>query len=185
MGNVLFTAMLHLALRRAIRHTGGMLHLMKLAVGIRDIAHLRKVQEGRLAADGRLRHLTRSFPRRAAEIIDGGSKYRVIAGAMVVRQRIPGIVETASYDDGSACAAIHLDPDLVLVAGRPVRAFQGWRYLAAEAAPPDIVAGEAVGAPRRRCAGRCRSLVRFNDSACANSGGRSYIYQSNIKLCSP
>ncbi len=137
-------AMPHLAPRRAIRHTGGMLHLMKLAVGIRDIAHLRKVQEGRLAADGRLRHLTRSFPRRAAEIIDGGSMYWVIAGAMVVRQRIPGI-ETASYDDGSACAAIHLDPDLVLVAGRPVRAFQGWRYLAAEAAPPDIVAGEAVG----------------------------------------
>ena len=121
-----------------------MLHMMKLAVGIRDIAHLRELQAGRLAADGGLRHLTRSFPRRAAEIIDGGSMYWVIAGAMVVRQRIPGI-EAASYDDGSACAAIHLDPDLVPVAGRPVRPFQGWRYLAAEAAPPDIAAGEAVG----------------------------------------
>jgi hypothetical protein len=121
-----------------------MLHMMKLAVGIRDIAQLRALQESRLAAEGGLRHLTRSFPRRAADIIDGGSMYWVIAGAMVVRQRIPDIAE-ARYGDGSACAAIHLDPDLVAVAGRPTRPFQGWRYLAAEAAPPDIAAGATVG----------------------------------------
>jgi hypothetical protein len=121
-----------------------MLHMMKLAVGIRDVAHLREVQANRLAREGRLRHLTRSFPRRAAEIADGGSMYWVIAGAMVVRQRISDIV-AARYEDGSACAAIHLDPDLVAVAGRPTRPFQGWRYLAADAAPPDIVAPSAVG----------------------------------------
>ncbi len=114
--------------------------MMKLAVGIRDIAHLREVQAGRLAANGTLRHLTRSFPRRAADILDGGSMYWVIAGAMVVRQRIPDIAE-AAYEDGSACAAIHLEPALVPVAGRPTRPFQGWRYLAADAAPPDLAAG--------------------------------------------
>ena len=121
-----------------------MLHMMKLAVGIRDVAHLREVQANRLAREGRLRHLTRSFPRRAADIVDGGSMYWVIAGAMVVRQRITDIV-TAHREDGSACAAIHLDPDLVAVAGRPTRPFQGWRYLAADAAPPDITAAGAVG----------------------------------------
>ncbi len=121
-----------------------MLHMMKLAVGIRDIAHLCGLQADRLAADGALRHLTRSFPRRAAEITDGGSMYWVVAGAMVVRQRVAGI-EAARFDDGSACAAIHLDPGLVPVAGRRVRPFQGWRYLAAEAAPPDIAAGASVG----------------------------------------
>jgi hypothetical protein len=121
-----------------------MLHMMKLAVGIRDVAHLREVQANRLAREGKLRHLTRSFPRRAADIVDGGSMYWVIAGAMVVRQRISDIV-AARYEDGSSCAAIHLDPDLVAVAGRPTRPFQGWRYLVADAAPPDIVAGSAVG----------------------------------------
>ena len=117
-----------------------MLHMIKLAVGIRDIAQLRDLQANRLAATGELHHLTRSFPRRAAEITDGGSMYWVIAGAMVVRQRIPDITE-ASYEDGSACAAIHLDPLLIPVAGRPTKPFQGWRYLAADSAPPDITAG--------------------------------------------
>ena len=120
-----------------------MLHLMKLAVGIRDVAHLREVQANRLASQGRLRHLTRNFPRRAQEIVDGGSMYWVIAGALVVRQRISDIT-AAKYEDGSACAAIHLDPRLLAVAGRPIRPFQGWRYLAADAAPADIVAGGKV-----------------------------------------
>ena len=120
-----------------------MLHLMKLAVGIRDVAHLREVQANRLASQGRLRHLTRNFPRRAQEIVDGGSMYWVIAGALVVRQRISDIT-AAKHEDGSACAAIHLDPRLLAVAGRPIRPFQGWRYLAADAAPADIVAGGKV-----------------------------------------
>jgi hypothetical protein len=120
-----------------------MLHMMKLAVGIRDLAHLREVQANHLAAEGRLRHLTRSFPRRADEIRDGGSMYWVIDGALVVRQLIPDIT-AERFADGSACAAIHLDPALVPVAGRPTRAFQGWRYLAADAAPPDIIAAGDV-----------------------------------------
>jgi hypothetical protein len=129
---------------------GKALHMMKLAVGIRDVAHLREAQARRLAEQGMLRHLTRSMPRRAAEIVDGGSMYWVIAGAMVVRQRITDIVQ-AQYEDGSACAAIHLDPVLVAVAGRPTRPFQGWRYLAGEAAPADIGPGsdeaDLVGLP--------------------------------------
>ena len=121
-----------------------MLHMMKLAVGIRDIAQLRALQAARRAAEGRLCHQTRSLPRRAAEIVDGGSMYWVIAGAMVVRQRIAGITAETT-GDGSACAAIHLDTDLVPVAGRPTRAFQGWRYLPAGAAPPDIAAAGMPG----------------------------------------
>lgn len=129
-----------LAGRTVLRHTRRMLHLMKLAVGVRDIAQLRGMQAGRLAAGAPLRHLTRSFPRRAGEIVVGGSIYWVLAGAMVVRQRVTGISQ-ASFEDGSGCAAIDLDAELVAVAARPTRAFQGWRYLAAEAAPPDLVAG--------------------------------------------
>lgn len=116
-----------------------MLHIIKLCVGVSDIAELRGYQAARLARGEPLRHLTRSFPRRAAEIIDGGSLYWVISGAVAVRQRITDIAE-AAYDDGSRCAALHFDPELVPVLARPTKPFQGWRYLAADAAPPDLAA---------------------------------------------
>lgn len=133
-----------LATAGGIRHTAAMLHMMKLAVGIRDIADLREAQAERARTRPPLRHLTRNFPRRAAEIIDGGSLYWVIGGAMVVRQRILDIVAD-HWDDGTACAGLVLDADLVAVAGRPTRPFQGWRYLPAADAPPDLA---AAGQPR-------------------------------------
>ena len=113
-----------------------MLHLAKLAVGIRDIDHLAAVQAARQAALPPLRHQTRNFPRRAAEVIDGGSIYWVVAGTMLARQRIRDIVED-QWDDGRGCAALVLDPALVPLLGRPTKAFQGWRYLAPADAPPD------------------------------------------------
>lgn len=117
--------------------------MMKLAVGIRDIAHLRDVQAARQAEGGGLRHLTRNLPRRAAEITDGGSMYWVIAGGLAVRQRIVDIVADRA-EDGSACAALRLDPVLVAVARRPTRPFQGWRYLNPEVAPSDLAGIDRV-----------------------------------------
>ena len=114
-----------------------MLHLAKLAVGIRDVAHLRDVQAARAAGRPPLRHQTRSFPRRTAEITAGGSIYWVIRGAMCVRQRVMEVQEDA-WDDGTRCAGLVLCPALVPVEGRPVKAFQGWRYLLRDAAPADI-----------------------------------------------
>ncbi|MBN8872922.1 MAG: DUF1489 domain-containing protein [Rhodospirillales bacterium] len=114
-----------------------MVHLTKLAVGIRDIDHLRSVQADRLRSDPPLRHRTRSFPRRREEILQGGSLYWVIAGATLVRQRLLDIVED-QWSDGSACTALILDPTLVQVAARPTKPFQGWRYLAADDAPLDL-----------------------------------------------
>jgi hypothetical protein len=117
-----------------------MLHIMKLAVGIRDIAHLREVQAARAKEMPPLRHRTRNFPRRADELADGGSMYWVIAGALLVRQRVLDVIAD-QWDDGSACAGILLHKKLVPVAGRVTKPFQGWRYLEPEAAPPDLVAG--------------------------------------------
>jgi hypothetical protein len=122
-------------------HIGWMLHLVKLAVGIRDVAHLAEVQKRRALTDPPLRHQTRQQPRRAAEIIDGGSIYWVIQGGIVVRQRIVDIRQEAEAD-GTNCAGLLLDPVLVPVAATKMRPFQGWRYLSAEDAPPDIVTGE-------------------------------------------
>jgi hypothetical protein len=129
-----------LADRAVCGHIGGMLHLAKLAVGIRDIAHLAAVQAARAVREPPLRHHTRNFPRRGAEVIDGGSIFWVVAGSMLARQRITDIIED-QWDDGTRCAALVLDPILVPLVGRPTKAFQGWRYLAPADAPADRPAG--------------------------------------------
>jgi len=121
-----------------IRHTAAMLHLLKLCVGIRDIAHLRQVQSARLKANPPLRHRTRNFPRRADEVAAGGSLYWVIAGAIVVRQRVLDVIDD-QWEDGASCAGIVLHRTLVPVTARATRPFQGWRYLDAADAPPDLV----------------------------------------------
>jgi len=115
------------------------LHLIKLAVGPRDVATLRTGQERRARLDPPLRHLTRMTPKRAEEILAGGSLYWVVAGFVCVRQRIQDIRPEAAAD-GTPHTALVLDPELVAVAARPMRPFQGWRYLEAEAAPPDLAA---------------------------------------------
>jgi hypothetical protein len=121
-----------------------MLHLIKLAVGVRDVGHLEEIQGVRALAKPPLRHQTRNRPKRADEILDGGSIYWVIQRAVLVRQRVVGIVEDV-WDDGSACTGLVLDPVLVRVAARSMKPFQGWRYLNAADAPADIGAGAVVG----------------------------------------
>lgn len=84
-----------------------------------------------------MRLFTRNFPKRAAELVEGGSIYWVIGGAVLVRQRVLA-VERATQSDGSPCAALALDAQLVPVEARPMRAFQGWRYFAPNDAPRDL-----------------------------------------------
>ena len=116
-----------------------MLHLTKLAVGVRDLPHLRAVQAERAATAPPLRARTRSFPRRADEVLGGGSIYWVIAGAVLARQRLLDITEEIR-EDGIRGTAFLLDPELVPVVPRLVKPFQGWRYLAAADAPGDLLA---------------------------------------------
>jgi hypothetical protein len=64
---------------------------------------------------------------------------------MIARQRIVDIIEDRR-DDLTPCTSLILDPELVALVGRPTRPFQGWRYLAADGAPPDLpVFGAIVG----------------------------------------
>jgi hypothetical protein len=73
-------------------------------------------------------------------VIDGGSMYWVINGSMLVRQRIVDIVEDRR-DDNTACTGLILHPQLVPLAGRPTKPFQGWRYLRPDEAPQDLTPG--------------------------------------------
>lgn len=120
-----------------------MLHLLKLCVGPKEVAELAAGQARRAALDPPLRHQTRMMPKRAAELTEGGSLYWVLSGAIRVRQRILEVREER-WDDGSSCAGLVLDPELVLLEPRPQKPFQGWRYLEAAAAPPDAPRGSAA-----------------------------------------
>ncbi|MFC7737130.1 DUF1489 family protein [Roseomonas sp. GCM10028921] len=120
-----------------------MLHIIKLAVGPKDVDALERGQALRARGPEGLRHVTRMTPRRAPEILEGGSIYWVVAGVLRVRQRILAI-EPVKRVDGTGATALILQPGLVHVRPRPVKAFQGWRYLEAHAAPPDLAEGEAA-----------------------------------------
>lgn len=128
-------------------------HLVKLAVGIEDFPHFVRVQKERLAQAVRagkpatLRHVTRHRPKRAADILDGGSLYWVIGGAIIARQRVLGFEDSAKQD-GTPAIAILLDPVLVPTVPRAFRPFQGWRYLAVERAPLDSTGSTATGAEK-------------------------------------
>ncbi|NPD69514.1 DUF1489 domain-containing protein [Lichenicola cladoniae] len=124
------------------------LNLIKLAVGVATPEALAERQAMRShetgAHDGRPFFRTRSFPRRAAEVLDGGSIYWVTAGMLLCRQEIHDIVQDRR-DDGTPCTGVVLHASIVPVVPRAVRAFQGWRYLTEPDAPVDLVGNPATG----------------------------------------
>lgn len=119
------------------------LHLVKLCAGADGVEDLIARIEHRVAVNeraglGRVHdHMTRMHPRREKELLDGGSIYWVIKGAIVVRQVILGFERRTGADEIER-TAILLDPAHILTAPQPRRAFQGWRYLPDEDAPKDL-----------------------------------------------
>lgn len=124
------------------------LHLRKLCVGVESVEQLEQFQARRLKQKAALRHDTRMMPKRREEILDGGSLYWVIKGLIQVRQPIVDITPEVDAE-GRGFARLHLGPELVRVAPRSHRPFQGWRYLEAADAPADLAeeAAEGEGLP--------------------------------------
>lgn len=112
-------------------------HLKKLSVGATSLNSLREWQDVRVARGLDIIHPTRNWPRRASEILDGGSLYWVIKGKMLARQKIADLREVTRSDGRPACGII-LKPGLIPVWPRRFRAFQGWRYLEVDDAPGDL-----------------------------------------------
>jgi hypothetical protein len=113
------------------------LHLKKLSVGSTSIDSLREWHEEVLARRGRIIHVTRSFPRRAEEILPGGSIYWVIKGKMCARQLIEEFIEVERDDGGVSCGIV-MKPGLIPVFEKRHRPFQGWRYLEEKDVPLDL-----------------------------------------------
>jgi hypothetical protein len=112
------------------------LHMIKLCVGCDTVEELVAWRRGRGgAADPWTLH-TRQTPKRGAELVEGGSLYRVFKGVILCRQAILA-VDTVGEGVTARCE-VTLSPQIVRVAPTPRRAFQGWRYLTAADAPADL-----------------------------------------------
>lgn len=123
------------------------LNLVKLCVGIDSPKELEEAISRRIRlaeASGKAFeqiHTTRMTPKRGAELLDGGSLYWVIKGAVQCRQRLLDLREVKG-DDGIARCQIVLEPVLHLTERYPKRPFQGWRYLEIADTPRDLRGGD-------------------------------------------
>ena len=117
------------------------LHLIKLCVGVDTLEELALWQKGRLAELKKkkkpleLMHVTRQTPKRADELLDGGSLYWVIKGQVAARQQLIAL-RPVSKNSVPHCGIVY-EPKLIATARRSHRPFQGWRYLNANDAPAD------------------------------------------------
>jgi hypothetical protein len=126
------------------------LNLIKLCVGCDTVEELVAWHAANRAGQPWVLH-TRQTPKRAAELVDGGSVYRVFKGLVLCRQRILA-VDTVGEGQAARCH-ITLDPEVVLVAPLPRRPFQGWRYFEHKDVPQDLGRhGEAVAVPQELAA---------------------------------
>jgi hypothetical protein len=118
------------------------LHLIKLSVGTENVDDLASWQGTKRAqtTDGFPRHVTRMWPKREEELLNGGSIYWVIKGSIQCRQRIDRLDEYVGEDGIRRCAIV-LNPEIVRTQGSLRRPFQGWRYLPLDDAPPDLPKG--------------------------------------------
>jgi hypothetical protein len=117
------------------------LHLIKLCVGVESVEELAQWQAGRLRELKKkkrpevLMHVTRMTPKRADELLDGGSLYWVIKGYIAVRQKLLAL-KPVTKNGAPHCGLVY-EPKLVPVLRRFHRPFQGWRYLNPKDAPSD------------------------------------------------
>ena len=119
-----------------------MLGLIKLAVGVSSPEELIQRQK---MSENLYPHpdygpvpvvYTRFFPKRADELLNGGSLYRVIGGLIVCRQTILDI-KSGTRPDGRESTLICVSPELIRTNPMTMRPFQGWRYLEGKDCPPD------------------------------------------------
>jgi hypothetical protein len=127
---------------------GGMINLLKLSVGSDSVEDHEgwQISQRPHWPEGRAVHVTRMWPKREAEVLDGGSLYWVIRGVILCRQQIMDLQEVNLGDGIPRCALI-LDATIIRTEAAPRRPFQGWRYLAPEDSPRDLPQGRAKDDP--------------------------------------
>jgi hypothetical protein len=117
-----------------------MIHLLKTAAGcasLDDLIERQKSRTERKKGVTTFVHRTRNTPKRADEVLDGGSIYWIIKGAIRARQAIVAIGPAVGRSGKPRCGLMLAFPPVPTVP-LPRGAIQGWRYLEPGAAPPDL-----------------------------------------------
>lgn len=125
-----------------------MINLLKLSVGsvsVEDHEDWQVSQRPHWPA-GQAIHVTRMFPKREAEILEGGSLYWVIKGLILCRQRVLDLKEV-NLGDGIPRCALVLDAEIIRTESAPRRPFQGWRYMDPKDSPRDLPKARAKDDP--------------------------------------
>ena len=119
------------------------INLVKLCVGAEAVEDLTAWQKMRAGGDPDYepRHVTRMWPQREEELLNGGSLYWVFKSVILARQRVVRLDEVVREDGIRRCGLV-LDREVVRTHAAPRRPFQGWRYLKPEDAPRDLGEGE-------------------------------------------
>ncbi len=121
------------------------LNIIKLCVGAESVEDLTDWHRAHahVWAPGTTEHVTRMWPKRQAELLDGGSLYWVIKGAILARQRLLGMEERRGSDGIARCALV-LDAEVIRTESALRRPFQGWRYLDPAESPRDLPMGRVA-----------------------------------------
>ncbi len=124
------------------------IHLKKMCVGVKSIGDFEQLiaemlaQQEKAGLPAEMIHTTRQMPKRAKELLQGGSLYWIIAKKISVRQEILDIRQFTNGEGKKYCQLV-LNPNLVPVTPRRHNRFQGWRYLQLDKTPPDITASQS------------------------------------------
>jgi len=138
------------------------LHILKLCVGcdsVKDLEGWIKQKLKALKKGARREHIhtTRMVPKRAEEVLEGGSLYWVIRGQIMCREKIAAIRPFVDREGVGRCRLV-LVPKVILVEPRPFRAFQGGAISTPRT--PRAISTAPRPAPTpcpRTCGGSCAS----------------------------
>ncbi len=115
------------------------LNMIKLVVGVDDLDQFLEIQQDNVFDYHGVPAnavWTRYKAKRADEILNGGSIYRVIKNKIQCRQKIIGFDMVETAEKGTQCMII-VEPDIIQTYSTPKRPFQGWRYFEGAAVPKD------------------------------------------------
>ena len=136
------------------------LNILKLCVGCESVDDLVDWQRTHPSPfpTGERQHVTRMWPKRGDEVLDGGALYWVIKGVILCRQTILRLDRVQGADGIPRCGLV-LNPAVIRTQAAPRRPFQGWRYLDPADSPPDLRKGSAHEDPLPEALARALSEI--------------------------
>ncbi len=124
------------------------LNLIKLCVGVDSLEELQswrlEQRQARKSSGGphHHTHVTRMVPKRAEELLNGGSLYWVIKGNVQAHQKLLDIEVFTDVDGIRRCRLV-MDDEIIPTQWQAKRPFQGWRYYKSSDAPADLSQSDA------------------------------------------